>query len=143
MAHTARLLICDVLTSPREESVRAAALKMRREKTGCVVVTEGKKAVGIFTERDLLNRVVAEGLDPASVPLADVMTENPVTVEASDSLNKAFSLLADGKFRHLPVLDKGELVGICSLSDLAQVLRQVYMEEKYLQYFADSIQRKK
>ena len=143
MAYTASLLICDVLTSPKEEFVRDAALKMRAEKAGCVVVTDGKKIIGIFSERDLLNRVVAEGLDPSSVALAEVMTPNPITIEASDSLNKAFSLLADGRFRHLPVTDKDEVVGICSLSDMAKVLRQVYMDDKYLQYFADSIQRKK
>lgn len=142
MVYTASLLVCDVLSCSPQETVRAAALKMRAQRVGCVVVTEGKKIVGIFTERDILNRIVAEGQDPSSVSVADVMTRNPITVEATDSLNKAFSLLADGRFRHLPVTEKGELVGICSLSDLAKVLRQVYLDDKYLQYFADHIQRR-
>lgn len=143
MPYTASLLVCDVLSCPPQETVRAAALKMRAQRVGCVVVVEGKKIAGIFTERDLLNRVVAEGLDPSAVTVADVMTPNPITIEASDPLNKAFSLLADGRFRHLPVTEKGELAGICSLTDLAKVLRQVYLDDKYLQYFADYIQRKK
>jgi CBS domain-containing protein len=143
MTYTSRLLVCEVLTCPPEETVQAAAFKMRAQRVGCLVVTQGKKIVGIFSERDLLNRVVAEGMDPASVKVADVMTGSPITIESTEPLGKAFSLLADGRFRHLPVTEKGELIGICSLTDLAKVLRQVYMDDKYLQYFADSIQRRR
>lgn len=141
MAHTAKLLICDVVTAGKDETVHSAAVKMRRSKTGSIVVIEGKTPVGIFSERDLLNRVVAEGLDPAKTPLAQVMTPNPEMVESNRTLDIVFSILADGRFRHIPITENGTLVGMVSLSDLAKVLREVYMDDKYLQYFVDCIQR--
>ncbi|MEK7859654.1 MAG: CBS domain-containing protein [Elusimicrobiota bacterium] len=141
MAYTAKLLICDVLTAGKEDTVLAAALKMRRAKTTSIVVVDGRKPVGIFSERDLLNRVVAEGLDPAKTPLAQVMTPSPEMVDSSKPLDIVFSLLADGRFRHIPITEDGLLVGMVTLSDLAKVLREVYMDDKYLQYFVDCIQR--
>ncbi len=139
MAYTAKLLIRDVLTAAKTDTVRDAALKMRKAGVGCVAVVDGRKLAGVFTERDVLNRVVAEGLDPATTPLSKVMTPNPVAIDAAEKLDKVFATLAERRFRHLPITDGGAIVGIVSLTDLASVLREVYKEDRYLQYFADFV----
>lgn len=141
MAYTAKILIRDVVTAGKNDSVSQAARLMKKANVGCVIVTEGKKPVGIFTERDLLNRVVAEGLDPAKIPLAKIMTPSPVTIDAAKPLDQVFNLLAEGRFRHVPITDDGELVGIVSLSDLAKVLKPVFQEDKYTQYFVDFLDK--
>lgn len=140
MPHSARILIRDVVTASKTDSIRSAATRMRQAGIGCIVVAEGKTAVGIFSERDLLNRVAADGLDIEKTTLAEVMTPKPLCVDSSEPLDRVFALLAEGRFRHVPITENGELVGIVSLSDLAKVLRNVYAEEKYTQYFVDYMQ---
>ena len=137
MAYTAKLLIRDVPTAKKTDSVLDAAKRMKQAKMGCIVVTENKKPIGMFTERDLINRVVADGVDPAKTPISKVMTSNPIVIDACEPLDIVFSTLALGHFRNLPITDRGDLVGLVSLSDLALVLREVYREDKYIQYFVD------
>ena len=140
MAHTARLLIRDVVTASKTETVLDAAKKMKAAGVGCVAVTEGKTLAGIFSERDILNRVVSAGKDPSKTSLADVMTPNPVTVDAAQPLDRVFAILAERRFRHVPITDGAALVGMVSLSDLAVVLKEVYREDRYLQYFVDFVE---
>ena len=142
MAHTAKLLIRDVVTGAKTVTVLAAAKKMKESKIGCVVVTEGRKPIGMFSERDLLNRVVAAGLDPATTALSAVMTPDPVTIDSAEPLDRVFSVLAQGNFRHVPITDNGNLVGVVSLSDLAGVLQEVYRDDRYIQYFVDFMESK-
>ncbi len=141
MPYTARLLIHDVVSVKPTATVVEAARIMKQSNIGAVIVSEGgPKPIGIFTERDVLRRVVAEGMDPKTTTVANVMTRTLVTVEASEPLDRVFEQLADGRFRHLPITEGGQVVGIVSLTDLAKVLRQVYREDKYIQYFADVVQ---
>lgn len=141
MAYTARLLIHDVVTVQPTDTASAAAKVMKDANVGAVIVAErGKKALGIFTERDLCRRVAAEGLDAAKTAVSEVMTKNVISVDASEPLDRVFEQLSDGRFRHLPITENGEVVGMVSLSDLAKVLRMVYREDKYIQYFADVVQ---
>ena len=141
MPYTARLLIHDVVTIKSTATVSEAARVMKQANIGAVIVSDGgPKPLGIFTERDVLRRVVAEGMDPKATTVGAVMTKSLVTVEASEPLDRVFEQLADGRFRHLPITENGVVVGIVSLTDLAKVLRQVYKEDKYIQYFADVVQ---
>lgn len=139
MAYTAKLLIRDVLTAAKTDTVRDAAQKMKKAGVGCIAVIDGKKLAGVFTERDVLNRVVAAGLDPAATPLSQVMTPDPVAIDSEEKLDKVFATLAERRFRHLPITEGGAIVGMVSLTDLASVLREVYKEDRYLQYFAEFI----
>ena len=139
MAYTAKLLICDVVCVTAKVTVSEAAKAMKKANVGAVIVGTMARPEGILTERDILMRVVAEGLDPLRTPVAEVMTKQLVTVDASASLDKVFERLAQGRFRHLPITEGEKVVGIVSLSDLAKVLKEVYREERYLQYFADVI----
>lgn len=139
MAFTAKLLIRDVVCVRPDQAVAEACQIMDKANIGSVVVGTMERPEGIFAERDVCRRVVAKGLDPAKTPVSAVMTKNPVTVDASEPLNKVFERLSDGRFRHVPITDKGRVVGIVSLTDLAKVLQEVYREDKYLQYFADVV----
>ena len=81
-----------------------------------MVVDQGM-LVGIFTERDALNRVVAEGRDANTTKLSEVMTANPDTVSPASTFNAALELMHAGRFRHVPVVDKGRPVGMISVRD--------------------------
>ena len=143
MPYTAKLLIRDVAAVKPDATVQEVAKLMAKSNIGSVIVGEKSKPQGIFTERDIARRVVAEGLDPAETPVSAAMTRTLISVDASEPLDKVFEVLSDGNFRHLPITDRGEVVGIVSLTDLGKVLQQVYKEDKYIQYFADVLQNPK
>jgi CBS domain-containing protein len=96
------------------ETVRA----MVEHNVGAVPVLHNGNLVGIFSERDLMKRVVAEGRDPRSTCLAEVMTDDPLTVGMNDELETCTLLMRRHSFRHLPVCHEGQLVGIISLRDI-------------------------
>ena len=102
----------------------AAIEAMRREKTGCLLVTRGGRLVGIFTERDLLTRVLATDL-PLSVPMAECLTANPVKVSPQDSVQTAIERMEQGGYRHLPVVDEmNRPVGILSAQRVVHYLAE-------------------
>jgi CBS domain-containing protein len=106
----------------RDCPVAGAVGLMRKHRVGCLLITENKKLVGVFTERDLLNRVIAagRGLD---TPVGEVMTPDPVTVQAQDSIRQAIKRMEEGNYRHLPVLDgAGRPVGILSVKRIVHYL---------------------
>jgi len=85
---------------------------------GAVPVVHNGKLVGIFSERDLMRRVVAEGRDPRSTCMAEVMTDDPVTVNTQEDVQECMAMMRRHGFRHLPVCHDGQLVGIVSLRDI-------------------------
>lgn len=97
-----------------EAPVTDAVEAMREGNTGCLLVTDNGKLVGLFTERDLLTRVLAKNR-PLLTPLRIVMTPSPVTVEPKDSVRTAIRRMQKGGYRHLPVVEEeGRPVGILS-----------------------------
>jgi CBS domain-containing protein len=102
-----------VLAAP-DASVAQAARRMMRGNVGAVMVVEDSRLVGIFTERDALFRVMAQGLDPSTTMLRDVMTPDPITVKPDESFGYALLVMHENGFRHLPVVDSGRPVGIVS-----------------------------
>ena len=96
------------------ETVRA----MVERNIGAVPVLHNGKLVGIFSERDLMKRVVAEGRDPRSTCMAEVMTNDPLAISMYEELEKCMALMRRHGFRHLPVCHDGQLVGIVSLRDV-------------------------
>jgi CBS domain-containing protein len=102
---------------PSSATVREAAICMSDRQVGAVLVTRDGALEGIFTERDLMQRVVAPGRDPNGTRLVEVMTKNPDTIEADDYAIEALSRMSERGYRHLPVLDQGRLVGIVSRRD--------------------------
>jgi CBS domain-containing protein len=95
-------------------TVREAAKLMKSKHYGAVLVTEGDALRGIFTERDMVFRVVAAGRNPETTPVADVMTKEPKTISPEKAFGHAMLMMHEGAFRHLPVVDKGRLVGMVS-----------------------------
>ena len=118
------MLICDLIKNQETyqaelghtvlETVRA----MVERNIGAVPVIHGGQLVGIFSERDLMRRVVAEGRDPRSTCMAEVMTEDPLAVGTGEDLETCMALMRRHGFRHLPVCHDGHLVGIVSLRDI-------------------------
>jgi CBS domain-containing protein len=99
-------------------TVREAARMMAERNIGAVMVTEGSRLVGIFSERDILNRVVAKDLDPDATPVESVMTRNPDSLPASADIRDAMRLMVAHDYRHVPVMDGQKIVGIVSARDI-------------------------
>jgi len=96
--------------------------RMTAEKVGALVVTEGERLVGIFTERDALNKVLAAALDPVATKVRDVMTRDPFTVPPTTTVGAAMELVTERRFRHLPVVEDGRILAVLSSGDLTHWL---------------------
>ncbi len=104
----------EVLVTTPGTSVSEAAKLMSARKVGAILVGDENGLAGIFTERDLLCRVVACGLDPKKTKVADVMTPDPETIHTQTPLGQALVVMQENGFRHLPVLEGGKPVGMVS-----------------------------
>ena len=105
------------LTAPKTTTVLEAAYLMKAQGKGALLVVEGSKLIGIFTERDALFRVIAAGRDPASTALAEVMTPQPQTIHPDEPFLHAMRIMHRGGFRHLPVAEHGRPLGMVSARD--------------------------
>lgn len=103
------------------DDVRSVAQTMAAKNVGAVAVLDRGKLVGVFSERDLMTRVVAKGLNPEKTPVQEVMTRSLVVAEPSDDLDSALQKMNSLNCRHLPVVERGNLIGMISLRDLLQV----------------------
>jgi CBS domain-containing protein len=108
-----------VMSTEPQTSVLDAALTMNEHKIGCLVVCEKGRVLGIFSERDVLHRVVAQRRDPATTKVRDVMTSEVVCCQPDTPLDEVRSVFKDRRIRHLPVVDgQGQLAGLISIGDL-------------------------
>ena len=108
----------DPLTLLPTATVGDAARRMRERNVGAVLVTDGdRRLLGIFTGRDAVNRVLAEGKSAADTALADVMTPNPEYLTPGHSAVDALRLMQDARCRHLPIVAGGVVIGIVSRGD--------------------------
>ena len=103
-----------LLVAAPDTSVSAAVKLMANKKVGAVMVLDGTRLVGIFTERDLVVRVVAHDRDLHTTRLAEVMTKSPVFVDPGETFGYALLLMHENGFRHVPVVVNGEPIGIVS-----------------------------
>lgn len=111
-----------------DQSVLSAAQLMNDRRIGSVVVTEGDSVVGIFTERDILIRIVAAQRDPASTPVREVMTHPCVVCSPEDEISQCQAMMTEKRIRHIPVVSDGKLVGIISSGDILASTR-IELEE--------------
>jgi CBS domain-containing protein len=126
-----------IVKAPRDTPVAKAARMMASKDVGAVMVVDGEKLVGIFTERDVLVRVVAKGLDAAATSLADVMTPDPCTIAPDKPFGTALAVMHEHGFRHLPVVEAGRIVGIVSARsamdpDLEEFESEAQRRKRYL-----------
>ena len=128
-----------VVTIDESHSALEAATLMAEEFVGSVVITSSSKITGIFTERDLMMRVVGKKRDPESVKIKDVITKAVAIVSPKDTADYCLNLMKEYRCRHLLVFDGDEFVGIVSLRDIVALM----MEEKedlisYLNHYIGS-----
>ena len=110
----------DPLTLPPDATVKDACRHMRDRRVGAVLVTEAdRRLLGIFTGRDAVHRVLAEGKSAARTKLAEVMTRDPTSMPPGKTAIEALRLMQDGRYRHVPIVDDGRVVGIVSRFDFS------------------------
>ena len=103
------------------DNVSEVARRMREKNVGAVAVLDGGKLVGIFSERDVVTRVVAENRDAAQTPIGVVMTKELIVADPSDDIDDAVQKMVAGNCRHLPIVRGGNLLGMISIRDLLQI----------------------
>lgn len=117
-----------VVSARPEEDVLGVARRMCDAGVGAIVVLDGDALVGIFSERDLMTRVVVAHRDPASTPVSAVMTREVCTAEIDDKVDRCEEKMLRAGCRHLPVLAQGRVIGMISMRDL---LRDELEEERH------------
>jgi CBS domain-containing protein len=111
-----------LIVEPDTSVADAVRLMDERNKGGCFVQSAIRDIVGLFTERDLLRRVVAKGRDPVRTKVSEVMTDSVVCAQTKDDAWELLSLMIQENFRHLPVMDGRQVVGILSLKGLGRAV---------------------
>jgi len=101
-------------------SVAAAVAEMNHHRVGSIIVLDGGRLVGIFTERDVLRRVVGAGLDPNSALVSEVMTTGVITISPDATVEGTMKIFTEKRCRHLPVIDGDRLAGTISIGDVTR-----------------------
>lgn len=124
MAHTLSAVLNrkhgDTLYASPDTTVSEAVRKMHNRNVGSLLIMDGNRLSGIMTERDVLLRVVDQGLDPSQTLVSQVMTGDPKTVSPSTTVEEAMRLVTDLRARHLPLTDGDQVVGLVSSGDLTR-----------------------
>ena len=108
----------DLVSARPDETVRDAAERMAEQGCGSILIIEDERLLGIFTERDLLVRVAAAGLELTTTRLRDVMTADPETIGAEEPVREAVRRMDEGALRHLVVVSGGRVLGVISTRDI-------------------------
>ena len=123
---TVKSIVRPIVSLDKGKSARDGAQKMLELKIGSVVVSDGGELVGIVTERDLLEKVIAAGKDPAKTSLGDVMSSPLITIEARAGLGEATSMMLQRNIRRLIATENGKIVGIFTQRDLQGKVYDVF-----------------
>lgn len=110
-------------------SVYDAVAEMNRHRIGAIVVLDGTRLVGIFTERDVLRRVVGAGLDPKNSLVADVMSPGVITIAPDATVEQTMNIFTEKRCRHLPVLQSGAIRGVISIGDITRWMADSHRAE--------------
>lgn len=110
-------------------TVAEAVSEMNRLRVGCVVVLEGTRLVGIFTERDVLKRVVGGGVDPRQTRIASMMTTEVMTIPPETTVEDTMAIFTEKRCRHLPVVSEGRMIGLISIGDISRWLVDLHRTE--------------
>lgn len=118
-----------IFTIPSTVTVAEAVKEMNTQKVGSVLVMDGTKLAGIFTERDVLRRIVGANVDPLTTPITKVMTADVLTVASTATVQQVMDIFAEKRCRHLPVMDAGKLVGLISIGDVSRWVANAHRAE--------------
>ena len=143
MAGIDALMVTEMVTAAPDEMVTEVARRMSRNRVGAVVIVEQNTLRGLFSERDLLTRVVQEGRDPQTTRVGDVATHEVHTIDVGAPLKEVLKVFRQKKFRHLPVVRGTAPVGILSTRDFLEYLvegLEHYIDQlKYKRELAEGI----
>ncbi|MBI3999889.1 MAG: CBS domain-containing protein [Candidatus Omnitrophica bacterium] len=120
-----------LVQAPPELSVKDGIALMQKDKAGYIVVAKSKKAVGIFTETDVVQKILDRDVNWGN-PISQYMTKDPFVLKPTDTVGTAIDLMGEHKFYHIPLVDdKGELVNVLSVRTLIRFLAEFYPQEVY------------
>lgn len=120
-------------------TVFEAAQKMAEQLVGSILVIDADRLVGIFTERDLLNRVVAKDLDPKKTALSQVMSKNVTTIPLSEAVENCFKKMENTKCRHIPIVDGDRVVGVVTMRNILEwITKEMEEENVFLKRYIQS-----
>jgi len=126
-----------VASISKESQILEAAFEMSKRNIGSLVVTDQNNVVGIFTERDCLKKVVAEGKDPKATKIKDVMTSPVAVCHPETSIEECKAVMTEKRIRHLPVVSDGRLEGIITIGDITAL--EAACKEKTIEYLNEYI----
>jgi CBS domain-containing protein len=119
----------DVHAVASSVTITEAVAEMNKHRIGSILILDGGRIEGIFTERDVLLRVVGAGIDPKTVKVADVMSTSVHTIPSSTTVEETMALFAERRCRHIPVVDNGQLKGLISIGDISRWVADVSRAE--------------
>ncbi len=130
-----------VFTIPSTLTVAEAVHEMNAHKVGSVLIMNGLRLAGIFTERDVLRRVVGADLDPRFTPVTKVMTSDVLTIEPTATVQQVMEIFTERRCRHLPVMNEGKLLGLISIGDVSRWVANSHRveAESLRQYIAGAL----
>ncbi len=102
---------------------------MNRLRIGAIVILDSGKLAGIFTERDVLHRVVGAGIDPKAVRVSEIMTRNVLTIAPETTIEEVAALFTEKRCRHLPVVSNDSLIGLISIGDISRWVADAHRAE--------------
>jgi len=105
-------------------SVTECVRTMTSEKLGALIIMDGQRLIGIFTERDAMNKVLAAGRDPLKTKVSEVMTDNPYSIPPTTTVGEAMTIVTNRRFRHLPIVENGKVLAVISSGDLTHWMMQ-------------------
>lgn len=127
-----RLRTPEPLVAEPAERVAEAANRMGQYGVGCILVVQDGKVVGICSERDIIQKVLCRGLDPAAVRIEEIMTSEPECLQPDDAVAFALHLMHIGGYRHIPLVnEEREPVGVVSVKDIVEHIVDHFPEEVY------------
>jgi CBS domain-containing protein len=110
-------------------TIAEAVAEMNKKRIGCVVIIDAGRIAGIFTERDVLRRVVGADIDPKTVLVADVMTRDVHTITPETTVEQTMALFTEKRCRHIPVLENGQIRGLISIGDISRWVSETCQAE--------------
>ena len=129
----------DIISISPSASVSDAAALLSGRKIGALVVTDGSSLSGILSERDIVRAVVSHGAEALGEPVSNFMTENVVTCSRDDTTLRLMDLMTGGRFRHLPVVEDGQVIGLISIGDVVKArIAETEMEAEQLKMYIAS-----
>lgn len=112
----------DIVTANPNDTLLDVAKTLRKHRIGCVVLTDGRGGIaGIVSERDLVGAIADSGSSVLSSPVSRCMTKKVITCTRSETIDAIMATMTDGRFRHMPVVENGDLIGVISIGDVVRL----------------------